>query len=147
MSAVQGLRLSRLAIMGLVAGLLGCLGCECAHYVVRNPTSGVIAIPEDTPALRAKAEKLMHEQFPGGYVLDDVRMVAVGPPRHPHEEVMLYYHAGAPTSTGAPVLSAATPAGPAVVPHVQPASFTSQPASLTSQPGELPPQPIPVNGR
>jgi len=141
MSAVQGLRLSRVvAILGLVAGFIGCLGCESAHYVVRNPDRGVVAIPEDTPGLRAKAEKLMHEQFPGGYVIDDVRVVEVGRPHNHHEEVMLFYHAGAPTSAGAPVVSIATPPGLAVVPHVQP-------ASLTSQPGELPPQPVPVNAR
>jgi hypothetical protein len=139
MSAVKGLRLSRVAALGLVAGLLGCPGCETAHYVVRNPSGGVVAIPEDTPELRAKAEKLMHEQFPGGYVIDDVRVVAVGRPHHLHDEVMLSYHAGVPTPAGAPVVAVAPP-GPVVVPHVQP-------ASLTEQPGGLPPQPIPVSGR
>jgi len=136
MSAVQGLRLSRVAILGLVAGLIGCLGCESADYVIRNPDRGVVAIPKDTPELRAKAEKLMHEQFPGGYVIDDVRVVGVG---RPHQQVMLYYHAGTPTSASTPVVSHATPPNPVVVvPQVQP-------ASLTAQSGELPPQPIPVN--
>ena len=61
-----------------------------------------------------------------------------GPYEH-REEVMLFYHAGAPTSANAPVVSRATPSNPpAVVPHVQP-------ASLTAQPGELPPQPVPVD--
>jgi hypothetical protein len=161
MSAIQGLRRGRVALLGLVAGFIGCLGCESAHYVMRSPDRGVVAIPEDTPQLRAKAEKLMHEQFPGGYVIEEVRVTEVGRAHHPHEEVMLYYHAAPPISAGAPVVSVATPPGPIVMPHVQPASLTVQPASptvqpasptvqpalQTVQPGDLPPQPIPVNAR
>jgi hypothetical protein len=147
MSAGKGLRLGRVTLRCLLAGLLGCVGCETAHYVVRYPDHGVIAIAEDTPELRAKAEKLMHQQFPNGYVIDDVRQVAVGRRYHEHEEVMMYYHAGVPAPGGGPVVSAAVPPGPPVVPHVQPAQAV-QPASLTTgQPGDLPAQPIPVNGR
>src|SRR5271156_3621402 len=124
MSAVQGLRLSRVATLCMMAGLIGCLGCASAHYVTRYPDRGVVAIPEDTPELRAKAEKLMHQQFPGGYVIDDVLAVGVGRPYHQHQEVMMYYHAGPPTSPGAPVASVSAPQGPPVVPHVQPASLT-----------------------
>ena len=154
MSTVRKLRLSWVALSGLVAGFIGCPGCQSAYYVIRNPDRGVVSIPEDTPELRAKAEKLMHEQFPGGYVVDDVRVVAIGRPRHMHDEVMLYYHAGVPTMAGAPVVPAAVPPGAAVVPHVQPASLTGQPNALPAQPGSLPaqqgglpPQPIPVDGR
>ncbi len=82
----------------------------------------------------------MHQQFPGGYVIDDVRLVAVGRPYHQREEVMLYYHAGVPLSAGGPVVRVAPPPGPMVIPPVQP-------ASLTGQPGGLPPQPVPVNGQ
>jgi hypothetical protein len=138
MSAVRGLRRSRVTKLGLVAAFVGCLGCQSAHYVTRYPDRGVVAIPEDTPALRAKAEKLMHEQFPGGYVIDDIRPVAVGRPHHPQDEVMLFYHAAVPTPPGAPVVAVVPPPGPVVVPHVQP-------AALTAQPDALPPQPIPVN--
>jgi hypothetical protein len=154
MSAVHGTRLRRVTLLGLAAGLIGCLGCESAHYVIRNPDQGVVAIPHDTPELRAKAEKLMHEQFPGGYVIDDVRVVWVGRPHHEREEVMLYYHAGAPTPAGPPVASVARPPAPVVMPHVQPAALAAQPAALpvqpaalAAQPGDLPPQPIPVNAR
>jgi hypothetical protein len=140
MSAIAGLRLNRIALLGLCAAFVCCWGCEHAHYVVRNPDSGVVAIPEDTPELRAKAEKLMRQQFPGGFVLDDVRVVAVGGPHRPHEEVMLYYHAGTATSAGGPVAVVGAPPGTIVMPHVQP-------ASLTSQPSDLPPQPVPVSGR
>jgi hypothetical protein len=138
MSAVLGVRLGRVATLGLVATLLGCMGCESAHYVMRNPDRGAVAIPEDTPALRAKAEKLMHDQFPGGYVIDDVRVVVYG--HHHGQEVMLSYHsAEAPTPAGgAPVVPVGTSPNPYVVPHVQP-------ALLTQQQGGLPPQPVPVN--
>ena len=50
--------------------------------MVRHPNDGVVAIPEDTPENRAKAEKLMHEHLPDGYVIDDVRVVPVGRPYH-----------------------------------------------------------------
>jgi hypothetical protein len=146
MSAARGLRL------GLFLALTGCvcLGCEDAHYVVRNPDRGVVAIPRDTPELRAKAEKLMHEQFPGGYVIDDVRDVAVGRPyhtitqvgpfaeveTHQRHEVMLSYHAGLPIAT-LPVQ--AGPPGTAV-PVVQPVSQTVP----QSRPDGLPAQPVPI---
>src|SRR5438105_1771452 len=108
MSVVSRLRRGLLATLGLVTLGIGCLGCETAHYVVRGPNTGVVAIPEDTPELRAKAEKLMHDQFPAGYAIDEVRVVPVGHPyhtvvqvgpvaevrTHQNHEVMLYYHSG-----------------------------------------------------
>jgi hypothetical protein len=109
-----------------------------------------VAIPEDTPALRAKAEKLMQDQFPGGYVIDDVHVVAVGRPHNQHTEVMLYYHAGVPVAQGVPPVSAAAPSGLVVMPHVQPASLTTQPVAAqpaAAQPGGLPPEPVPVDAR
>ena len=151
---------------GLLRGLSAfliccvCLGCETAHYVVRKPDSGCVAIPEDTPELRAKAEKLMHDQFPGGYVIDDVRVVPIGRPyrtvvqvgpvaevqTHQPHEVLLTYHAGQPAPAipvqeGAPVARVASPPAPLAPPTVQPASLTV-PSAL---PSGLPPQPIPVN--
>src|SRR6516165_11111981 len=109
MSAARGLCLCLFAVLSVCA----CLGCESAHYVLRAPDHGVVAIPEDTPELRAKAEKLMHDHFPGGYVIDDVRLVALGRPyhtitqvgpfaeveTHQRHEVMLSYHAGLPIAT------------------------------------------------
>jgi hypothetical protein len=169
MTAVQGSRRGKWAILGLAAGLMGCLGCESAHYVVRGPDSGVVAIPSDTPELRAKAEKLMHEQFPAGYVLDDVRVVAIGHPyetvtqigpfaevqHHQRHEVMLYYHSGqggpavpvvapviaaAPTRMAPPIVVASPPPAPPVAQTVQPVSLTVQ----QPLPDGLPPQPVPV---
>jgi hypothetical protein len=152
MSAARGLRLGLFAVLSSCA----CLGCESAHYVLRGPDSGVVAIPEDTPELRAKAEKLMHDQFPGGYVIDDVRVVPlgrqyhtitqVGPfaevETHQRHEVMMYYHAGQPAPAvpvGTPVV--ASPPNPRVASPVQPASATVQPGPSDG----LPPQPVPVN--
>jgi hypothetical protein len=154
MSAAVGLRLGLFVVLGGCA----CLGCESAHYVVRGPDRGVVAIPVDTPELRAKAERLMHDQFPGGYVIDDVRVVPLGAPyrtvtrvgpvaeieTHQRHEVMLYYHAGLPAP--AVPLAAATPAigvpsSPAVMSAVQPVSLPAQPRP----PDGLPPQPIPVS--
>jgi hypothetical protein len=151
MSAVRSLRLSRVAILSLVALFTGCASTEHAHYVVRNNNSGIVAIREDTPELRAKAENLMHQQFPAGYVIDDVRVVAVGRPHHMHDEVMLYYHSGT-APAGAPVVVVGGPPGTVVVPHVPPGAVPAQPApapiqptSGTAPPGGLPPEPIPVN--
>jgi hypothetical protein len=154
MSAVQRLRLGVLAVLSGLASL----GCESAHYVIRSPDRGVVAIPRDTPELRTKAEKLMHDQFPGGYVIDDVRAVPVGHPyqtitrvgpfaeveTHRRHEVMLYYHDGhlvpaVPVQAGIPVV--ASPPSPSVTPAVQPVSATAQPARSDG----LPPQPVPVN--
>jgi hypothetical protein len=70
-----------------------------------------------------------------------VRIVDVGRPHHRHDEVMLYYHAGAPISAGSPVVVIPTPPGPMVVSHVQSA------ASSAAQPGGLPPQPVPVDAK
>jgi hypothetical protein len=145
MSAVKGSRWSRVAVLVLAAGLAGCQTGPSAHYVVRNPDSGIVAIPQDTPDLRVKAEKLMHEQFPGGYVIDDVRTVLVGRPHHLHNEVMLYYHTGATPAPDAPVVATGTPPGTVVMPHVQQASLTAQPSSMPATSGGLPPQPVPVN--
>ncbi len=52
MSVERGLRLHRVAILGLAAAFIACPGCETAHYVTRSPDSGIVAIPENTPALR-----------------------------------------------------------------------------------------------
>src|SRR5262245_46353025 len=41
MSAAVGLRLGLFVVLGGCA----CLGCESAHYVVRGPDRGVVAIP------------------------------------------------------------------------------------------------------
>jgi hypothetical protein len=142
---------------GLRAGLLlalaccGLAGCAHPHYVVKNPDSGVIAIAEDTPELRAKAEQLMHEHLPGGYVIDDVRMVPLGAPYetvtqvgpfaevsvHQRHEYLLRYHAARPEAvvpvgySPPPTASVATSARP---PQEAPATV----------PGGLPPQPVPV---
>jgi hypothetical protein len=153
MPAAREFRSGLLFVLGCCAGF----GCESAHYVVRSPDSGVVAIPRDTPELRAKAEKLMHEQFPAGYVVDDVRVVPYGRPyrtitqvgpfaeveTHRRHEVMLYYHAGLPglampIQTGTPVV--ASPPTPAMNSAVVPAS-ASAPAA---PPNGLPAQPIPV---
>jgi hypothetical protein len=147
----------RLPLAALIC--CACLGCETAHYVIRNPNNGVVAIPEDTPELRAKAEKLMHEHFPNGYVIDDVRVVALGRPyetmtrvgpfaeieTHQRHETMLYYHAGqparfVPSQVGTPVVKANAPAGSITPPPPLPTS----PAEPSLQQIGLPPQPVPV---
>jgi hypothetical protein len=137
-----------------------CPGCESAHYVVRNPDRGVVAIPRDTPELRAKAEKLMHDQFPGGFVIDDVRAVAIAPSyrtvtrigpvaevqTNQRHEVLLSYHAGqplpvVPVQEPAAAMNLPPPPGPLAAPTVSPISATVQPGPL----GGLPAQPVPIN--
>jgi hypothetical protein len=152
MSLANGLRL------GLFAFVVGgaALGCQTAHYVARYPDRGIVAIPHDTPELRAKAEKLMHDQFPAGYVIDDVRAVPlgrayetitrVGPyaevELHQRHEVMLYYHG--------------QQAGVAQAPHTgEVAAYPGTPGSGLQQtsaasvqagaPSGLPAQPVPVS--
>jgi hypothetical protein len=139
---------------GLLFALVACgvLGCEHPHYVIRNPDGGVIAIAEDTPELRARAERLMHEHLPGGYVIDAVRTVPLGSPYqtvtqagpfaevevHQRHEVMLYYHAPRPEAVvparynPPPAASATTSARPA------------QEAPSAVQGPDLPAQPVPV---
>jgi hypothetical protein len=134
-----------------------CLGCTSAHYVIKNPDSGVIAIPEDRPELRAQAEKLMHVHLPQGYVIDQARDVAVGPPhrtvvqvgfvrevqwRQDHE-VFLYYHALG-KAPAYPV--SATPLPIQVVPSAAPVAAAPVPAAPTAAqpPAGLPPQPLPL---
>jgi hypothetical protein len=141
MSWAKGLR------AGLLFVLVGCglAGCEHAHYVVKNPDGGVVAIPEDTPELRAKAEQLMREHLPAGYVIDNVRTVPLGRPYetvtqvgpfaevelHQRHEVMLYYHAARPAGV-VPVRYDAPPPGPVTT--------VARPAPDAG----LPPQPVPV---
>jgi hypothetical protein len=146
MSLAKGLRaglLTALACCGLV-------GCEHPHYVIKTPENGIIAIAENTPELRARAEQLMHEHFPAGYVIDDVREVPLGHPYktvtqvgpfaeveyHQRHEVMLYYHVAQP--------AAVVPAryNPPPAPPAEPARPTAPAPSAAS--GGLPPQPIPV---
>jgi hypothetical protein len=145
MSWIKGLRVGLLSV--LACG--GLVGCDHAHYVVRHADSGVIAIAEDTPELRAQAEKLMHEHLPAGYVIDDVRVVPLGAPyhtvtqvgpfaeveTHQRHEVMLYYHAPRPVVVPARFNP---PPGVDGARSVVPASAASEPAN------GLPPQPIPV---
>lgn len=135
------------------------VGCESAHYVIRNPINGVVAIPEDTPEYRAQAEKLMRKQFPEGYIIDDVRVVALGRPyetvtrvgpyaeveMHQRHETMLYYHAGQPVPKVQPAQLGAAPPRPVNPPR--PINPPPPPASLAKQPTQengLPPQPVPV---
>jgi hypothetical protein len=139
----------RYSLYTLLAGS-ACLGCESAHYVLKNPDRGVVAIPEDTPKYRAEAEKLMHDQFPSGYVIDDVRVVPLGRPyqtvtqvgpiaeieTHQRHEVQLSYHAGQAMPVMPPSPRLAAP-----VPVVQPAAATMPQAG----PDGLPAQPVPVS--
>jgi hypothetical protein len=146
MSAALRVRLILLAGLSVWASQ----GCASAHYVERGPDRGVVAIPEDSPELRAKAEKLMHDQFPEGYVIDAVRNVPIGRPyrtitqvgpvaeieTHQRHEIMFFYHAG---QAGPPVLHSLPVAS--APPPVQPASLTVQPSPADG----LPAQPVPVS--
>ncbi len=144
----EGLR--RAAWLLLICG--ACLGCQTAHVVTRYPDGGVIAIPEDTPELRAKAEKLMKEHLPLGYVVTDVRMIPLGHPyqtvvqvgpiaeveTHQRHEFLLTYHApGTTASAPAPY----PPPPPSVAQNTPP---PVQRVSAPSLPDGLPAQPIPV---
>ncbi len=148
MSLTRGLRVGLL--LALACG--GLAGCEHPHYVVKNPDGGVIAIAEDTPALRARAEQLMHEHLPGGYVIDDVRTVPLGAPYetvsqvgpfaevelHQRHQVQLRYHAARP---GAVVPVAYNP------PPATPVATSAPPAPqapAVMQGAGLPSQPVPV---
>lgn len=57
-------------------------GCTAARYVMRNPEQGVIAIPANTnhwPSRnREKADSLMLEHFPSGYVVEHEEEFVIG---------------------------------------------------------------------
>jgi hypothetical protein len=144
------------------AGLLtvlacsGFLGCEHPHYVVKHPDSGIVAIAEDTPELRAKAEKLMQEHLPGGYVVDAVRWVPIGAAyqtvsyvgpyaeieTHQKRELMLYYHAASIPPVVPVRYETARPLVPIPAPPPPGPATPAAPAILPAD--ALPPQPIPV---
>jgi hypothetical protein len=57
-------------------------GCTTARYVMRNQEQGVIAIPANTnrwPSRnREKADSLMKEHFPSGYIVEHEEEFVVG---------------------------------------------------------------------
>ena len=57
-------------------------GCSSARYVMRDPDRGVVAIPSNSTAWpfnhRKKAEQMMQEHFPEGYVIDLEEETVVG---------------------------------------------------------------------
>jgi hypothetical protein len=58
------------------------LGCNSARHVVKEPTGGVIAIPNNTNAWptyhREHAEELMADHLPAGYVVTREEEVVTG---------------------------------------------------------------------
>ena len=76
-------RLHKFSRVLIVLGLaLAATGCQSARYVMRDPAQGVVAIPDNSngwPSYnRKKAEKLMQEHFPEGYVIDREEEAVVG---------------------------------------------------------------------
>lgn len=61
---------------------LAVAGCQSARYVMRDQTQGVVAIPDNSNSWpsynRKKAEKLMQEHFPEGYVIDREEEAVIG---------------------------------------------------------------------
>lgn len=73
-----------LVFVGLVT--LSVSGCCSVRRVERMPDCGVIAMPADTNAwplrYRDKADELMRQHFPGGYVIESEEEVVVGQQTH-----------------------------------------------------------------
>jgi len=70
----------RLLLIALI--LLGSTACGCVRYVQKGPDYGVVAMPMDTNVwpfqFRQKAEKLMQDHFPNGYVIENEGEAVVG---------------------------------------------------------------------
>ena len=68
-----------LRCLGLVLALSGCVS---ARYVLKDSNSGVVAMPSNSNSWpshhRDKAEALMREQFPNGYVIELEEEAVVG---------------------------------------------------------------------
>ena len=66
-------------LLGLLA-LLTITGCQSARYVLKTETDGVVAIPSNSgwPNHREKADELMDNHFPSGYVIEKEEEVVVG---------------------------------------------------------------------
>jgi hypothetical protein len=66
---------------GIAAAALAALVCGCAataRFVVVEPAGGSVAIFRNTPAHRQKAEALMRQKCPGGYVIVREEEVVTG---------------------------------------------------------------------
>ena len=77
----------RLVGCALVLGVLATLaGCASARVVMRNGDQGVVAIPRNhnkwPSHYRSKAERLMAEHFPEGYVIEHEEEMVVGQVTH-----------------------------------------------------------------
>ncbi len=75
--------LARTVRVALAALLLGpCCGCVGARYVSLGPEGGIVAVPENTNVwptfYRDKAEALMRDACPEGYVIEHQGEVTVG---------------------------------------------------------------------
>ena len=62
--------------------LVALSGCASARYVLKDAESGVVAIPANSDSWpshhRQKAEELMRQQFPDGYVIELEEEAVVG---------------------------------------------------------------------
>lgn len=74
-------RCARRAVLLGVVSLTGCGLFQSVHYVRDDPNGGVIAIPTDTNVwpthYRNRAEALMKEKCPQGFVIDKVEKVVL----------------------------------------------------------------------
>jgi hypothetical protein len=72
----------RLSGGGLWLVVVVLCGCTNARYITVDPTGGVVAIPSNSNAWptynRDKAEELMRQKCPQGYVIDREQEVVVG---------------------------------------------------------------------
>lgn len=62
--------------------LTGLVSCSSARYVLKEPETGIIAMPADTPRNREKATELMAQHFPNGYIIDREQETVIGQVTH-----------------------------------------------------------------
>lgn len=65
-------------LAGLTVVIAGCTPTGTARHVLQSPDGGVIAMPSNHDANRAKAHDLMMKRFPNGYVIEKEEEVVTG---------------------------------------------------------------------
>ena len=79
---MDGSRLSRSLLLLVAGACLGATGCGGARYIVKEANGGIVAIPYNGNSwpgyYRDKADKLMADHFPEGYVIEREEEAVIG---------------------------------------------------------------------
>ena len=73
-----------LALTATIMLLLTVSGCASARYVMKDASTGVVAISANSERHREKAVELMQQHFPAGYAIEREEETVVGQTTHHH---------------------------------------------------------------